>query len=85
MQEPPNDIIVKMQVVRDRLVDTKWVPGWKKSWGYFHLNINCIKLEKTILEVDDIYIPTDTRLNLSPAHIKKLENMGWWRRLKMRS
>ena len=85
MQEPPNDIIVKMQVVRDRLVDTKWVPGWKKSWGYFHLNINCIKLEKTILEVDDIYIPSDTRLNLSPAHIKKLENMGWWRRLKMRS
>ena len=37
----PNDMVIKLQVVRDRLINNKWVPGWKKSWGYFHLNINC--------------------------------------------
>ena len=55
MQTPPNDIIIKMQVVRDRLLNNTWVPGWKRSWGYFHPNINCLKLEKSILEVEDIY------------------------------
>ena len=85
MQSPPNDLILKLQVIRDRLVDNKWVPGWKKSWGYFYTNINCLKLEKSILEVEDIYIPNDTRLQLTPAHVKKLEAMGWWTRVKMRS
>ena len=85
MQSPPNDLIIKMQVIRDRLVDNKWVPGWKKSWGYFHLNINCLKLEKSILEVEDVYIPNDTRVNLTPAHVRKLEGMGWWTRVKMRA
>ena len=84
MQTPPNDMIIKLQVIRDRLVKNNWIPGWKKSWGYFHLNINCLKLEKTILEVEDIYIPNDTRVNLKPAHVKKLEAMGWWQRVKMR-
>ena len=85
MQTPPNDMIIKLQVIRDRLVNNNWIPGWKKSWGYFHLNINCLKLEKTILEVEDIYIPNDTRVNLKPAHVKKLEAMGWWQRVKMRA
>ena len=74
---PPNDMVIKLQVIRDRLINNKWVPGWKKSWGYFHLNINCLKLEKTILEVDDIYIPTDTRVQLTPSHIEKLQKMAW--------
>ena len=82
---PPNDMVLKLQVVRDRLINNKWVPGWKKTWGYFHLNINCLKLEKSILEVDDIYIPTDTRVNLTPLHIEKLQKMGWWKRIKMRN
>ena len=81
---PPNDMVIKLQVIRDRLISNKWVPGWKKSWGYFHLNINCLKLEKTILEVDDIYIPTDTRMQLTPSHIEKLQKMAWWTRMKMR-
>ena len=85
MQTPPNDMIIKLQVIRERLVNNNWIPRWKKSWGYFHLNINCLKLEKTILEVEDIYIPNDTRVNLKPAHVKKLEAMGWWQRVKMRA
>ena len=84
MQTPPNDIIVKMQVVRDRLLNNTWVPGWKRSWGYFHPNINCLKLEKSILEVEDIYIPTDTRVNMKPVHINKLKAIGWWERVKKR-
>ena len=84
MQTPPNDIIIKMQVVRDRLLNNTWVPGWKRSWGYFHLNINCLKLEKSILEAEDIYIPTDTRVNMKPVHINKLKAIGWWDRVKKR-
>ena len=82
MQTPPNDIIIKMQVVRDRLLNNTWVPGWKRSWGYFHPNMNCLKLEKSILEVEDIYIPTDTRVNMKPVHINKLKAIGWWDRVK---
>ena len=84
-KNPPNDMVLKLQVVRDRFINNKWVPGWKKTWGYFHLNTNCLKLEKSILEVDDIHIPTDTRPNLTPAHIEKLQKMVWWNRMKMRT
>ena len=44
MKYPPNDL-VKMLVVKPRLINGKWQPGSKKSWGYFHLNINCISEE----------------------------------------
>ena len=30
LREPNNDMIIKMQVKRDRLVNNKWIPGWKK-------------------------------------------------------
>ena len=48
-------MILKAQVVRDRLLNNKWVPGWKKTWGYFHLNINCLKLVRSYIEVEEIY------------------------------
>ena len=57
LKQSPNDLIVKMQVKRDRLVNKKWIPVWKKSWAYFHLALECLKREKSILEIEDIYIP----------------------------
>ena len=85
LREPPNDMIIKIQVKRDRLVNNKWIPGWKKSWAYFHLSISCLKLEKSILEVEDIYIPNDIRDGMNAAHVSKLQRMGWWDKLKMRN
>ena len=84
LKKSPNDLIVKMQVKRDRLVNQKWIPGWKKSWAYFHLSIGCLKLEKSVLEVEDIYIPNDIRDALTPAHVEKLRQIGWWEKLKKR-
>ena len=43
LKNPPEDLIVKMPVKRDRLINQKWVTGWKNSWGYFHLSVNCLK------------------------------------------
>ena len=85
MRESPNDLIIKMQVKRDRLVNNKWIPGWKKSWAYFHLSISCLKLEKSILEVEDIYIPNDIREALNASHVSKLKRRGWWEKMKMRT
>ena len=84
LKQPPNDLIVKMQVKRDRLVNNKWIPGWKKSWAYFHLALGCLKIEKSVLEIEDIYIPNDIRDSLTPGHISKLRSMGWWDKLKKR-
>ena len=83
-RKTPEDMILKALVVRDRLLNNKWIPGWKKTWGYFHLNINCLKLVRSYIEVEDIYIPNDVRGSLTPAHIQKLERMGWWSKMKMR-
>ena len=85
MRESPNDLIIKMQVKRDRLVNNKWIPGWKKSWAYFHLSISCLKLEKSILEVEDIYIPNDIGEALNASHVSKLKRIGWWEKMKMRT
>ena len=83
--QTPNDIILKMLVVRDRPTrDRGWIRGWKRSWGYFHLNINCLRLEKPVIEIEDIYLPNDTKNNMQAQHRQKLENMGWWDRIKMR-
>ena len=57
----------------------------EKELGIFSPNINCLKLEKSILEVVDIYIPTDTRVNMKPVHINKLKAIGWWERVKKRA
>ena len=56
MREPPNDLLVKMLVVKPRLINGNWVPGWQKSWGYFHLNINCLQRHLSFVEVEDIYM-----------------------------
>ena len=83
-KNPPDDLIIKLQVKRDRLINNKWVPGWKTSWGYFHLSLNCIKLVKSYLEVEDIYIPNDIRENLTADYVQKLQKMGWWEKMQMR-
>ena len=31
MRKPPNDLLVKMLVVKPRLINGNWVPGWQKS------------------------------------------------------
>ena len=85
MRESPNDLIIKMQVKRDRLVNNKWIPEWKKSWAYFHLSISCLKLEKSILEVEDIYIPNDIGEALNASYVSKLKRIGWWEKMKMRT
>ena len=84
LKNPPEDLIVKMPVKRDRLINQKWVTGWKNSWGYFHLSVNCLKLVRSLVEIDDIYIPNDIRTSLTQAHIDKLKKMGWWGKMKRR-
>ena len=84
MKSPPEDLIIKMPVKRDRLINKKWVSGWKNSWSYFHLSLNCLKLVRSMVEVEDIYIPNDIRSSLSHAHIQKLQKMGWWAKMKKR-
>ena len=84
LKQSPNELIVKMQVKRDRLVNNKWIPGWKKSWAYFHLALDCLKMEKSVLAIEDIYIPNDIRDALTPGHVAKLRAMGWWDKLKKR-
>ena len=83
-KKTPDDLIVKLQVKRDRLINDKWVSGWKNSWAYFQLNINCLKLVNGMVEVEDIYIPNDIRAALTSAHINKLQRMGWWTKMQMR-
>ena len=76
MRQPPNDFLVKMLVVNPRLINGKWVPGWKKSWGYFHLNLNCIQKILCFVEVGDIYVPNAVKRHLQIGHIEKLKKMG---------
>ena len=83
MKYPPNDLLVKMLVVKPRLINGKWQPGWKKSWGYFHLNINCIQKNLSFVEVEDIYVPNAVKTQLKIGHIDKLKKLGWWNQIRM--
>ena len=40
LKKTPEDLILKLLVKRDRLVNQKWIPGCKNSWAYFHLSLN---------------------------------------------
>ena len=57
-------------------MNQKWIPGWKNSWAYFHLSLNCIKLVKSYVEVEDIYIPNDIRESLSNWPYREIEENG---------
>ena len=84
MKSPPEDLIIKMPVKGDRLINKKWVSGWKNSWSYFHLSLNCLKLVRSMVEVESIYIPNDIRSSLSHSYIQKLQKMGWWAKMNKR-
>ena len=84
MRVPPNDLLVKMSVVKPRLINGKWVPGWQKSWGYFHLNLSCLQRHLSFVEVEDIYVPNAVRCQVQLNHINKLKKMGWWEQMRMR-
>ena len=83
-RDKPMDLILKLKVKRDRLIKGKWVPGWKYSWGYFHLDLNCMKLHSPAVEIEDIYLPNDMREQLTPEHIQLLEKKGWWTKIRRR-
>ena len=77
LKQSPNEFNCKNAGEKGQLVNQKWIPGWKKSWAYFHLSLGCLKLEKSVLEIEDIYIPNDIRDALTPAHVcRKVEEYG---------
>ena len=76
--------LLKCLLLKPRSINGKWVPGWKKSWRYFHLNINCIQKNLSFVEAEDIYVPNAVRTQLQIEHIEKLKKMGWWDELRMR-
>ena len=84
IRKPPNDLLVKMLVVKPRLINGNWVPGWQKGWGYFHLNINCLQRHLSFVEVEDIYVANAVRCQMNVNHIDKLKKMGWWQQMRMR-
>ena len=65
MRTPPHDIICKRLVTKDRLIINQWVPGWQKSWGYFHLSLDCLRKSRTDIEASDIYVPNDVMARLT--------------------
>ena len=75
-RETPLDLILKVKVKRDRLIKGQWLPGWKYSWGYFHLDLNCVKLICPTVEIEDIYVPNDVRDQITPQHIQMLQKKG---------
>ena len=71
-------MILKRLVRRDRLINNKWVAGWQKTWGYFHLSMDCVRRSKTTLEVQDIYIPNEVLNALTEYHTDLLIKKGLW-------
>ena len=84
MRNPPHDIICKRLVTKDRLINNQWVPGWQKSWGYFHLSLDCLRKSRTDIEASDIYIPNDVMGRLTQEHIDMLVKKGWWSIMRRR-
>ena len=78
LKKSPNDLILRMSLKRDVLINGRYQPGWKKSWCYFHLNLNCIRLENSTFEMVDIYIPRETKATLTPEYMRKLQSKPWW-------
>ena len=83
-KNPLNNLLLKMMVARDRLINGQYVQSWQKNWGYFHLNINCLQRKYSFLEISDIYIPNNIRCSLQMCHTDKLKQMGWWDQMHVR-
>ena len=49
-----------------------------KILGIFPLVHKLPQIGKSILEVEDIYIPNDIREALNVSHVSKLKRIGWW-------
>lgn len=79
LRSQPNNIIVRRLVNRERLIRGEWVPGILKSWGYFHLSLECLRRESPTMELDQVYMPNDVREKLKPAHINYLIKKDWWK------
>lgn len=84
LRNPPNDLICKMLVLRDRLISSVWVPGWRRTWGYFHLSIECLRRGRTTIEAGDIYIPNEIIHKLRDEHVDFLRKKGWWHIMRRR-
>ena len=67
---------------REKMIDGKWMHGWKDEWAYFQLNLNCMRLGRGTIEPTDMYVPTDTYMHLILEHKDFLRTRGWWHHLK---
>ena len=76
MKIPLRDLICKFKKKRERLISGQWVPGWKLSWCYFHLNVNCLQLGRSTIEACDVYIPRVIMAQLTDIHRTYL-NKKW--------
>ena len=84
LRNPPEDLILKRLVVRDRLINGQWVKGWNKSWAYFHLSVDCIRKSKSTLEAADVYIPNIILQQMHQQHVDFLIRKGWWSVMRKR-
>ena len=84
LRDPPRDLIVKFKVKRPRCINNKWIPGFKDSWAYFHLNLNCMRLGRSTIELQDVYMNTDIFMQLNEAHKDYLRQKGWWQDMRCR-
>lgn len=77
LRTAPKNLILQMMIHKDRPdMHGNWVKSHLKSWGYFHLNINCIRRINTRLEWSDVYLNQETKEKLQVSHIQHLKNQN---------
>ena len=84
MRKPPKDLICKFKVKGPIFINNKWIPGWKFTWTYFHLSLNCMQLGRRTIEASYVYISNEIFKQLKVSHKDWLMKKDWWNVMKHR-
>ena len=79
-RKPPKNLIFTMKAFRD---DVPVVP-FRPARTFFHLNLNCLRLERSTIDEPDIIMHLDTYRKLDQEHLDVLKSKGWLRYIEQR-
>ena len=74
---PPNDLLIKMMMVRPYRDSRTNYWHDKISNGYFHLNIACLQKFNPTLSVEDLTMTNEMFCNISQVHMDHLKRLGF--------
>ena len=76
----PRNLVFKMKAYRDDVPDGAggFRPPTQPKPAYFHLKLDCLRKEKSIIEEREMIMHHEIYRKLEQGHVDMLKRRGWW-------